>query len=204
MRTRCMHQSALEAVGDASRFAVGLRRLGRVTILAAIATACIVVAAYALGLRLNLSPSIAPGIYRVATARIERGTTVIVCLPPPLSALARSRDYITAGSCPDGNAPIGKIVAAVFGDTVEITLGGVAVNGENLPNTRPLVSDNSGRLLPQIPRGLYVVPAAHVWIVSTYSPRSFDSRYFGPISVRRIVSRVRPVLTSHSARHALR
>jgi conjugative transfer signal peptidase TraF len=194
MPTRCMRPSA-DAVAGTSRFAAVLRRFGRVTIIAALPTACLAIAAHILGLRVNLSPSIAPGIYRLTNDPIARGTTVLVCLPPPLSALARSRGYISAGSCVDGNAPIGKVVAAVVGDTVEVTNTGLAVNGERLPNTRPLVNDHDGRALPHVAHGRYVVPADQIWLISTHSSRSFDSRYFGPLSSTQIVSRVRPVLT---------
>ena len=195
MPTRCMPPSEADTVRDSSRFASGLRGASRLVLLAAIPTASIVIGAYALGLRLNLSPSIAPGIYRVANGPIERGTTVLVCLPPSLSALARARDYITAGSCPDGNAPIGKVVAAMVSDTVDVTDAGLTVNGQRLPNTRPLFSDHHGRALPHVAHGRYVVPADRIWLVSTHSPRSFDSRYFGPVSSTWIVSRVQPVLT---------
>jgi conjugative transfer signal peptidase TraF len=152
------------------------------------------VAAYAFGFRLNLSASIPPGLYRVTKDRIARGSLVLVCLPPTLSVFARSRDYVPAGSCKDGNAPVGKAVAAAAGDTVDVTTSGLAVNGQQLPNTRPLGSDGRGRSLPQIARGRYVVETGQIWLVSSYSIRSFDSRYFGPVPVDRIVNRVRSVV----------
>ena len=147
------------------------------------------------GLRLNLSPSMAPGVYRVTDGPIMRGTTVIVCLPPALSAFARSRDFISAGSCPDGNAPIGKTVAGTVGDTIEVTPDGLRVNGRILPHTRQLIRDHKGRELPRVMKGRYVVSPDEVWLVSTYSERSFDSRYFGAVPIESIVSRVRPIVT---------
>lgn len=159
----------------------------------------LVVAAYALGFRLNLSPSIPPGVYRVTKDPIIRGSLVLVCLPRALSAFARSRDYLRAGSCKDGNAPIGKIVAAAPGDTVDVTADGLVVNGDHLSNTRPLANDARGRALPRIAGGRYVVRTGQIWLVSSYSTRSFDSRYFGPVPVDRIVSSVRPI--GHSQSH---
>lgn len=152
-------------------------------------------AAYQLGFRFNLSPSIAPGVYRVTDGPIQRGVTIIVCLPRALSALAREREYISAGSCADGNAPIGKRVAATAGDTVDVSSAGIAVNGRLMPNTQPLASDRDGRTLPRIAHGRYRVPVGEVWLLSTFSPRSFDSRYFGPVPLTHVVNRVRPVLT---------
>lgn len=152
------------------------------------------VAAYALGFRLNLSASIPPGVYRVTKDPVAKGSLVLVCLPPTLSAFARSRDYVRAGSCKDGNAPVGKVVAAAAGDTVDVTANGLIVNGERLSNTRALANDGRGRALPHIESGRYVVRTGQIWLVSSYSTRSFDSRYFGPVPIDRIVSTVRPIV----------
>jgi type IV secretory pathway protease TraF len=46
--------------------------------------------------------------------------------------------------------------------------------------------DRRGRVLPQIPLGSYVVRPGTVWVVSSYSPLSFDSRYFGAIPLGNI------------------
>lgn len=126
---------------------------------------------------------------------IERGATVVVCLPSRTSAVARSRGYISAGSCADGNAPIGKRVAAMAGDTVSLTPIGLTINGRVMPNTRPLDRDREGRALPRIGYGHYVVQVGEIWLVSTYSARSFDSRYFGPVPTTSVVGRVRPIIT---------
>ena len=149
----------------------------------------LVAAAYASGLRPNLSPSIPPGVYRVTKGLIERGAIVVVCLPSALAAFARSRDYISGASCEDGNAPVDKVIAAMAGDTVDFSPVSVTVNGHYLPNTRPLASDQRGRGLPHPAYGRYRVPTGQIWLVSTYSPRSFDSRYFGVVPTARIVPR---------------
>lgn len=172
-------------------------RVARLARFAPIGTTLILglsIAAYALGFRLNLSASIPPGLYRVTKDPIGRGSLVLVCLPPSLSAFARSRAYVPAGSCKDGNAPVGKVVAAAAGDTVDVTAGGLVVNGDELSNTRPLGSDGRGRGLPRMASGRYIVQIGQIWLVSRYSIRSFDSRYFGAVPVDRIVARVRPVV----------
>jgi conjugative transfer signal peptidase TraF len=158
------------------------------------------VAAYAFGFRLNLSWSIPPGVYRVTKGPIARGSLVLVCLPTAISTFARSREYIRAGSCNDGNAPIGKVVGATAGDTVDVTASGLVVNRNQLSNTRPLASDGHGRDLPRVARGRYVVQRGQIWLVSSYSARSFDSRYFGPVPVDRIMSSVRPIARSQARR----
>ena len=153
------------------------------------------VAAYQLEFRFNLSPSIAPGVYQVIEGPIQRGAIVVVCLPSAMAAFARERDYISAGFCPDGNAPIGKRVAALAGDTVSLTAIGLNINGRVIPNTRPLDRDREGRALPRMSYGQYVVQAGDIWLVSTYSGQSFDSRYFGPVPEKSVISRVRPMIT---------
>jgi conjugative transfer signal peptidase TraF len=158
------------------------------------------VATYVTGFRLNLSASIPPGLYRVTKDSIVRGSLVLVCLPSALSAFARSREYIGAGSCADGNEPIGKVVAAASGDTVDVTANGLFVNGDQFSNTRPLGSDSRGRGLPHMASGRYIAQTGQIWLVSSYSVRSFDSRYFGPVPVDRIVSSMRPVIRNQSRR----
>ena len=190
-----MRPSWRERFARDSRLHSALRRIARLALLLAVPLLPLGVAAYQLGFRFNLSTSIAPGVYRVTDGPIHRGVIVLVCLPNAVAALAREREYISAGSCADGNAPIGKRVAATPGDTVDVTSAGIAVNGRLMPNTQPLARDRNGRALPGLARGRYVVSVGEVWLVSTFSARSFDSRYFGPLSSTHIVDRIRPVLT---------
>jgi conjugative transfer signal peptidase TraF len=86
-------------------------------------------------------------------------------------------------------------MAARPGDTVQLTAGGMAVNGRLLANTAPLVTDTAGRPLQHWPFGKYVVAPGTVWLASSYSPRSFDSRYFGPVDASQVREQVRPLLT---------
>ena len=149
---------------------------------------------YGLALRLNLTDSIPPGLYRVVDQPFGRGSTVLACLPKPVADFARSRGYVPRGSCEDGSAPVGKRVAAVAGDTIEVLDRGVLVNGQLLPNSAPLARDSQGRALPRLPTAIHVVRSGEVWLVSSHSTRSYDSRYFGGIPESRITARVEPVL----------
>jgi conjugative transfer signal peptidase TraF len=88
-----------------------------------------------------------------------------------------------------------KPVVARFGDTVEFSEGGVAVNRRLLPNTAPRIADTQGRPLQHFPFGRYVVQRGTVWVASTYNPRSFDSRYFGPVPESLIRAHLRPLVT---------
>jgi conjugative transfer signal peptidase TraF len=170
-----------------------LGRVGRGAIVAG-ATACVLaVVGHLLGLRLNLTSSIPPGIYRTTSDAVTRGAIVIACLPAEASAFAAARGFVPRGRCPDGRSPIGKTVAALPGDSVQIDSAGVSVNGHLIPNSRPLRHDSRGRPLPRLV-GAYIVPPHEVWLVSSYSARSYDSRYFGGVPESLVVGRVRPVL----------
>jgi conjugative transfer signal peptidase TraF len=159
-----------------------------------VTVALIAASAAAMGLRVNLTGSIPPGIYRTVASTITRGTIVLVCLPVDVARPARARGYIPVGSCADGSAPIGKPVAAVAGDTVTVGDVGVIVNGKLLTNSRPLRRDSRGAQLANLRIANHLVGIDELWLVSSRSARSFDSRYFGPITRSAVRSRLQPVL----------
>src|SRR5947208_12039055 len=81
------------------------------------------------------------------------------------------------------------------GHVVDVSDRGIAVNGSLLRNSAPLRVDTKGRPLPAWRSGHYVVATGMVWVASSYNPRSFDSRYFGPVPVSSIRDYVRPLAT---------
>ena len=99
------------------------------------------------------------------------------------------------GTCPDGYAALLKPVVAWPGDVVTTSLGGVNVNGAQVPNSSPLTRDSLGRELRPYPYGTYKVAQDQIWVVSSYNARSFDSRYFGPVPLRTVREWVRPFIT---------
>jgi conjugative transfer signal peptidase TraF len=169
------------------------------TTAARLATGCaltLVAAALAAGLprlRLNLSPSLPIGLYRLtARAGSEPGDLVLACPPPAFAALARARHYLLPGSCPGGTLPLGKLVVAAAGDRVEATPRHLAVNGLPLPGTAAAAADAGGRPLPHLATGCRPVPGGEVWIAAPH-PRSLDSRYFGPIATAHLLGRLAPL-----------
>lgn len=143
------------------------------------------------GLRINESPSLPVGLY-VTT---DRGKLIEFCPGEPFGRLALIREYRDRGACPDGGAPLMKPIAALPGDQVDLSSRGLAVNSIRIPNTAPLAVDTKGRPLSHWAFGHYTVPAGVVWVASSYNPRSFDSRYFGPVPATIIRSYLRPILT---------
>ena len=150
-----------------------------------------------LGFRVNLTHSAPVGIYRLSPIRhvpvLLRGELVELCAPDlPLLNLLRDDGFIEEGSCPDTHAiPFLKPVSAVAGDVVLIQHGQDAmVNGNLVPHTVARTN------IPAWPDGTYIVAPGTIWVFSSYSTGSLDSRYFGPVSLDRVHGRVKPVLVS--------
>lgn len=165
--------------------------LGRAAALSALVVGILSWGASALGIRVNCSPSLPIGLYRVASG--PEATLVEFCPAEPFASVANARGYRQAGTCPDGGSPLMKPVVARAGDSVKVSARGLSVNGKAIPNSAPLPKDTAGRPLTPWPFGIYAVQPGTVWVVSGYNPRSFDSRYLGPISEALIRNYLRPL-----------
>jgi conjugative transfer signal peptidase TraF len=146
------------------------------------------------GIRINYSPSLPIGIYSTSSDR--RAGLIEFCPAEPFASLAISRGYRDRGTCRDGATPLLKPIVARAGDIVAVSEQGIGVNGRLLPNTAPLRTDTNGRPLTPWPFGRYAVDAGTVWVASSYNPRSFDSRYIGPVPIAGIRDYVQPLLTA--------
>lgn len=146
-----------------------------------------------IGLRINSSPSLPIGLYLTTTR--NRANLVEFCPAEPFAGMAIERGYRDAGVCRDGAAPLLKPVVAIAGDVVDCSVRGISVDGNLLPNTAPIPMDTKGRALTPWPFGRYVVQPGTVWVASSFHPRSFDSRYFGPVQVSAIRDHVRALVT---------
>jgi conjugative transfer signal peptidase TraF len=147
------------------------------------------------GLRYNDSPSMPTGLYIRASSE-SRSSLAVFCPEEPFARLSVERGYRSRGNCGDGAEPLAKPIVARPSDVVELSATGIAVNGRLLPNTLPLATDTAGRPLSHWSFRRYVVAPGTVWVASSYSPRSFDSRYFGPVAASQVRERVRPLLTA--------
>ncbi len=144
------------------------------------------------GIRINTSPSLPIGLY--ITTRDATANLVEFCPAEPFATLSITRGYRDPGACPDGATPLLKPIVAQAGDVVELSASGISVNGILLRNTAPLAKDAKGRSLEPWSIGSHIVAPATVWVASSYHARSFDSRYFGPISTVAIRHRLKPLL----------
>jgi conjugative transfer signal peptidase TraF len=130
--------------------------------------------------RLNLSPSLPVGLYRLTAvpAEVTRGTLVV--LPVPTRVLHVWSSWI----------PLLKPVAGVPGDVVCAQEGRVAVNGSDYG---PIYLESHDRPLPYLETGCRPVPAGMVFLASQ-APKSLDGRYFGMIPVERLTATATPLL----------
>ena len=156
-----------------------------------------------LGIRFNTSPSVPVGLYRIRQTSITNEGLVAACLPKTMAAVGRERGYLRRGECPGGVSPVVKLVGAQGGDHVQVTTEGVLVNGRRLQDLAPPV-DSHGRSLLSVAPGDYELGVDELWLYSPH-PSSWDSRFFGPVSVSAVLGTVRPIWTrapASGAEHA--
>lgn len=144
------------------------------------------------GIRINTTPSLPLGLY-IATG--PESALIEFCPSGELAALAARRGYRTPGNCPDGASALLRPIVAKHGDVVDLTAKGIGVNGRLVRNSAPLAVDTDHRAIQHFPFGRYTVANEEVWVASSYNPRSFDSRYYGPVAKSAIRGYLRPLLT---------
>jgi conjugative transfer signal peptidase TraF len=142
------------------------------------------------GIRINHTASLAPTVWRVTPTQgpLRRGQIVSFC--PPDNAIirqARARFYLGFGPCSGGIEPLLKRIEALGGDRVSLDDEGVAVNHVRVAGTRVLHTDRWGRPIAGIGAGIWLIDADAFWAGSTAHPDSFDSRYFGPVPLSRVI-----------------
>lgn len=149
------------------------------------------------GIRVNLSDSMAHGLYRIVplTRPLKHGDMIAVCPPYSAAVVGRERGYVGLGNCPGDVEPLLKFVEALAGDKVAFSARGVAVNGSLLPESKCLGEDEAGRILPMWNMNHYTVPPEMLWVYAP-SPRSWDSRYWGSVSEDNIEGLAIPILVN--------
>ena len=130
--------------------------------------------------RLNGSPSVPRGVYRLADVAppLARGTLVV--LPVPVSVQPWHSRWM----------PLLKPVAAIAGDVVCVQDLGLWINGE----LYGLVwRDAEGKPLPQW-TGCLIVQDGTVFLASR-APNSLDGRYWGLTPVAHLTAQAIPLVT---------
>lgn len=134
----------------------------------------------------NISPSVPVGLYCIAYIPPNVGHLALVRLPSGIAALATRRRYLPR------TAHLLKPVIAVGGDRVCRFGPHTLINGRIIALAQ--WTDGLGRALP-IWQGCRALAAGDVFLIAR-DPRSFDSRYFGPLGRHNIVGRGVPVWTN--------
>lgn len=165
--------------------------------LALLALPLTVLAAGPLGIRLNVSTSLPPGLYRVVGAPIEVGRIVRFCpADTPEAREARRRGYLSPGICEGDYSPLLKRVAAMAGDHVRFEVDGVYINGARYAHSTRHAADPLGRPLP-VPGQKEVTLVGQAFLpLSDYTEASYDGRYFGPEDRGAILEVVAPLWVS--------
>jgi len=177
-----------------------LHRLAAIFASLAVATVVVAIVFECFDLRLAFTDSSTPaGIYQMRPAiRLSRGELVAACLPSDIARFAIARGYLSVSpfsDCPEHAASIGKLLLALPGDEVEINPDFISINGQRFAHSATAVRDSGGRSLPRVPVGNFRVSPGSVWLFGFYDPRSFDSRYYGPVPLSSIQSTAVPLLT---------
>ena len=145
-----------------------------------------------LPITMNWSPSVPLGIYWLTADANAPYLTFCMSRNVLTEAMAHGYEPLH-GSCPGGTSWVLK-PNLERAHEVTFSRAGFVIDGHSLPNTAPLARDRFGRALPHYPFGTYLVSRKEVWVVSSYNRRSYDSRYFGPVSRSSVVSYARPLL----------
>jgi conjugative transfer signal peptidase TraF len=138
---------------------------------------------------INLSSSEPLGIYKIWQPQsIQRDDVVAVCLSGRYQKIGLSKGYLIPGIRCKETAPLIKTVIAIPGDTVILGNNKIIVDGKVYPCTTKYF-DSHGRKLEVFPRGVYRDTNAY-WLIGTNSPNSWDSRYWGGVDRKQILSPV--------------
>ena len=130
--------------------------------------------------RINISPSVPIGLYRLATVPADVRPGMLVLFPAPSIIHPWWSRWL----------PLLKPVAAVAGETVCNIEDMLWIHDTAYGH---IFHEAHGKPLPHI-EGCMMVPEGAVFVASQV-PKSLDSRYYGPIAVSALAAQAFPVLT---------
>ncbi|MGH6957463.1 MAG: S26 family signal peptidase [Caulobacteraceae bacterium] len=132
----------------------------------------------------NLTPSAPVGLYWARSpGRLRLGDYVAAMAPPKTAELFAGRGYLPLG------VPLVKRIAALAPARVCRLGQAIVIDGRAVALAK--VKDAQGRPLPTW-RGCEILARSDVFLINA-AKDSLDSRYFGPLSIRRIDARLTPV-----------
>lgn len=160
------------------------RRLARHIALTGLGCSCLlatIVAPPLPRLLWNASASMPVGLYAVQPGAYPgRGEIAVARLPAAVRDLAARRRYIPA------DVPLVKRVAGVAGDRVCAYGDAITIQGRRV--AARLAGDRLGRPLPRW-TGCFSLRDGAVFLLSSETPDSFDSRYFGSTRADEVIGK---------------
>lgn len=137
--------------------------------------------------KLNVTPSLPVGIWRILPRDpLKRGD--YVTFSAKWDTIGISRGYHKR------DTPFLKKIAGVSGDVISRDAEGhYSVNGETLENVVFRKQDGSGRAAPDKFKYPYTLQDGQYFLISNHLS-GWDSRYFGPVPLHCIMGRAEPVL----------
>jgi type IV secretory pathway protease TraF len=138
----------------------------------------------------NASPSVATGLYRIATGLPRLGELVLVRLTVPMGMLADRRGYLPR------SAYLLKPVVAVAGDRV--CRFGARIFVRRRLAAFALGHDGVARPMPAW-QGCRMLRSGEVFLLAQ-DPASFDGRYFGPVPMHNLVGRAVLLWSPHQSK----
>lgn len=127
---------------------------------------CAILILHVTGIRINISPSLPVGVWRVVKIHpelLEVGDSVMI-------------DKV---AIPGASRHLLKDIAAMSGDAISSDGVYVYRNGLKIPLSKIHKADSKGSAVAQVNYPL-IVPERSVWLSSRHN-QGYDSRYFGPI-----------------------
>jgi len=100
-----------------------------------------------------------------------------------MGEMALQRGYLAGPNafvdCPPPSATAVKMLAALPGDTVQVTRDSIRVNSRSWIRAPMLETDSRGREMPD-GSGTFILAEDECFALTLLVDNSFDSRYFGP------------------------
>lgn len=150
---------------------------------------------YSFGFRFNLTASLPLGVWKIDKSfiRIEKGDYVWFTATKEIADFALERGYLQENvKCKNNTIPLLKIVYGIPGDTYSFHQNEIRINNVAAKNIKRRETDSKDRPMPRISNG--IVREKQLFVLTRHT-HSYDSRYYGPIPIKNVEGKARPIMT---------
>ena len=122
------------------------------------------------------------GIYIKISGTPQRGDYAASCLTSQIAQYGIDRRYLAQGNCDTGTVRILKMIKGLPGDHYAVKNGFLELNGHSYSI---MDKDSSGRTLRSFYKRMEgVLDKGKYILLSDFAKNSWDSRYWGPVSIQ--------------------